>query len=460
VGNFDAFAPKMAEILNRHHANTINISIRHANPDPGTLLAWAREEVFAFVLYYKQGTSPAARREVALWTRELIDAAIAHRGAYYLPYQIWGTDQQFHQAYPRADEFFALKVKVDPTYKFRNKLWDAYYRPASLTTPAPTANVAERLASIPNYKRDEAQTFLTLPEWYLVYSPGEYAQFIQTQEPSGYPYFASIGQFWRTYKEVRSAIGSKYPFNWGYHVMIAVIGTSFTVENAMKGLYENTIGRVAEWTAGNQLTDEDHFAAGVAQNYFEFIHVTPWYEYPFWSQMLRMWREVPLWGSHPIRKLERRVALSFEYVVKAQYGLLIRIASKLAYGEEDTEMLAIVENSAAAEKVETKMLVMDRFADSTLVSLPRYQEFGSVVQRLVHEGVRFREIAGNREILLTAIAPRDWRPDSSARMILAEPILIDPNRKRIGLVVPVAALHTVLPAMEQSGMQFEHLYDY
>lgn len=150
VGDLNSFAPKMVQILQRHNVNTINISIRHAYPDPGTLLAWAREEVFAFVLYYKQGTSHADRHEVAMWTRELIDAAIAHRGAYYLPYQIWGTDQQFHKAYPRADEFFALKAKVDPTYKFRNKLWDAYYHPANLpASQAPSGDPAERLAKTP-----------------------------------------------------------------------------------------------------------------------------------------------------------------------------------------------------------------------------------------------------------------------------------------------------------------------
>jgi FAD/FMN-containing dehydrogenase len=39
----------------------------------GSLLAWARTEVFAFVIYYKQGTSAAAQTEVGL-DRELIDA--------------------------------------------------------------------------------------------------------------------------------------------------------------------------------------------------------------------------------------------------------------------------------------------------------------------------------------------------------------------------------------------------
>ena len=461
VQNLDAFAARMAEILRHNRVNTINVSIRHANPDPGTLMAWAREEVFAFVLYYKQATSPKARRAVARWTRELIDAAIANQGTYYLPYQIWATKEQFHQAYPRANDFFALKGKVDPANKFRNKLWDAYYRPAGFQAPALSGNARERLSARSDYKRDEAQTYLTLPEWYLVYNPAEYAQFIKTRMPSGFPYFASIGQFLRIYKEVTAVTRKKYSFNWGYHVMVFVIGTSFTVENALKGVYENTIGRLSEWSAGSGQTEEDKFAADVAQRYADFIHATPWYEFPFLDQMLRMWRDVPLTGASPIRKWERRIALSFEYLVKAQYGFLIRIASKLAYGEEDNEILALVENEAAASERETRMLVLDRFRDSSLVSLPRYDEFGSVVQRLTGQGVRFREIAGNREILLTAIVPLNWQPDlPSQQLVLSQPVLSDAERKRVALAVPVPELHTVLSSLEQRRAKLEHLYDY
>lgn len=129
VDKLEQFVPKMAAILQRHQVNAINVSIRHAKQDPGTLLAWARGEVFAYVLYYKQGTSDADRQAVAAWTRELIDAATSFGGAYYLPYQIHATPEQFRAAYPQADTFFALKKKLDPSNKFRNKLWDAYYRP-------------------------------------------------------------------------------------------------------------------------------------------------------------------------------------------------------------------------------------------------------------------------------------------------------------------------------------------
>ena len=106
----------------------INVSVRHTMRDPDTLLAWARQECFSFVVYYKQRTSEQARAEVGVWTRELIDAALALEGSYYLPYQIHATSEQFQRAYPRAQEFFALKRQLDPENRFRNQLWDRYYR--------------------------------------------------------------------------------------------------------------------------------------------------------------------------------------------------------------------------------------------------------------------------------------------------------------------------------------------
>jgi FAD/FMN-containing dehydrogenase/SAM-dependent methyltransferase len=129
VDRFDEFVPKMAEILQRHRVNMLNISVRHAMPDPGSVMAWAREEVFAFVLYYKQRVRESARNRVAVWTRELVEAAINSGGRYYLPYQAHATPDQFHRAYPRAHEMFALKRKLDPEFRLRNVLWDTYYSP-------------------------------------------------------------------------------------------------------------------------------------------------------------------------------------------------------------------------------------------------------------------------------------------------------------------------------------------
>lgn len=127
VSQLESFIAKMRNVLRAHKVNVVNVSIRHALPDPGSYLAWAPEEVFSLVLYYKQGTSESAKKSVGVWTRQLIDAALSVQGRYYLPYQIHATDEQFQKAYPNFQKFFAVKKKFDPTNKFRNKLWDAYY---------------------------------------------------------------------------------------------------------------------------------------------------------------------------------------------------------------------------------------------------------------------------------------------------------------------------------------------
>jgi len=129
IEKFDEFVPKMAAVLTNYNVNVINISVRHAFPDPGSLLAWARKEVFAFVLYYKQDVHDNARKHVGEWTRALIDEALQCDGTYYLPYQPHATPDQFHHAYPRAKELFALKNKLDPCFRFTNALWDKYYKP-------------------------------------------------------------------------------------------------------------------------------------------------------------------------------------------------------------------------------------------------------------------------------------------------------------------------------------------
>lgn len=78
----------------------------------------------------------------------------------------------------------------------------------------------------------------------------------QAHLPSGFPYFRAIEQYW---------------------------STSFTVEYALKGAYENTVGRLTEWIGGHAPTGEDRYAARVAHDYGAFVQDRPFYEFPFFS---------------------------------------------------------------------------------------------------------------------------------------------------------------------------------
>ncbi|MDB5799177.1 MAG: FAD-binding protein [Rhodocyclales bacterium] len=161
----DEFMPGMARVLRRHDVNVLNISIRHAAADSGSLMAWARGETFAFVLYYKQRTGEDAREQVAVWTRELVDIVLGVGGTYYLPYQPHATPEQFHRAYPRARELFALKRELDPGYRLRSVLWDKYYAPTLQDEPTASASESEHMGEFHRVyhdvgRRDDFYRFL------------------------------------------------------------------------------------------------------------------------------------------------------------------------------------------------------------------------------------------------------------------------------------------------------------
>lgn len=124
--HFVAFARGMATVLREHDVEALNVSIRHSPADADSLLPWAREEVFSFVLYHKQRTHERAQKVVGVWTRELIDLVLRCEGRYYLPYQLHATQQQFDRAYPEAKALRELKQRVDPKGVFSNELWAKY----------------------------------------------------------------------------------------------------------------------------------------------------------------------------------------------------------------------------------------------------------------------------------------------------------------------------------------------
>jgi hypothetical protein len=335
------------------------------------------------------------------------------------------------------------------------------------STTSPGARLSDRSAqsqAVPtpaDQCRAEEQTYLTIPEWFLVYSPKEYAADVQHRSPSAFPFFDHILQFWNGYRVVVRATKDDYPMNGGYHLMVVVIGVSTTVEYGMKGIYEATLGRLTEATCPHGATREDQLAASVAHEYADFLDEQPWYNFDYRNALRRVWTETGLWGSHPIRKWERKYALTTEYGIKAVYAWLLRQGSEATYGAVESTTMCVLDRAPEIrgdELPELKIVV--RNADgSVLASFPRYQPFTDYAAKLAAKGVNFIEIAGNRNaILVGAIVPRMF--DTRANVLLTEPIITRPGTQRIILVVPVNRLSETLLDLERRGAKLEHVYDY
>src|SRR5262249_25483020 len=150
----------------------------------------------------------------------------------------------------------------------------------------------------------------------------------------------SIKQYWSGYCCVYGIARRAYPFNFGEHVMLAVIGTSFSLEYAVRGVYENTAGRLTEWLRSYQPAEEEGHAYQTARAYADFVHIRPFYEFSFWERFKGLWRQTRWWGPHALRKWERKAFLSVDYAVESFYCWIIEQVTHATYGFEGTDTFA------------------------------------------------------------------------------------------------------------------------
>jgi hypothetical protein len=195
------------------------------------------------------------------------------------------------------------------------------------------------------------------------------------------------------------------------------------------------------------------------------VYIRPFYEFHFGHALAQLWKETPLWCKHPIRKWERKFILSVDYGIEAVYAHAMLFASHVTYGTESDETYTWIENAPGTLFQEFSRIknVKHVGPQSFVVSIPRYQEFTDISVKLAARGVRFAQIAGNDEIMLTVVAPKNWNydlPASDGSLLFTESFLTQPDVKRIALECPVRSLHSVLNSLSTRGIRIEHIYDY
>jgi FAD/FMN-containing dehydrogenase len=120
------FVDGLRRIVQTDGANLINVTIRIVHKDDITTLNYAKQDMFAYVLYFNQRFNEREAQVLQKTTADLIDLALGLDGTYYLPYQLYYSKDQLRRAYPRVDEFFAAKKIYDPDELFTNKFYEKY----------------------------------------------------------------------------------------------------------------------------------------------------------------------------------------------------------------------------------------------------------------------------------------------------------------------------------------------
>ncbi|GAC1304401.1 MAG: hypothetical protein NVSMB24_11740 [Mucilaginibacter sp.] len=310
--------------------------------------------------------------------------------------------------------------------------------------------------------RPPDQTFLTYPEWFLVFSPAEQADYFKTHTSTTFPYMKHVDQMWGGYGVMGDQIRGNFPFNVGYHVMIMVIAGSTTVEYGIKALYETIIGNVTDTKPGENLTAEDKFNAEYEQSYVKFIEALPWYEYNFNHELKSLWSHTTFTGPHLLRKLERRYYLTTELLVKSGYGWLIGLGTKSAYETASLQTSVVMTRPPIGLDTTGIIHKMKILPDGMVLAyLPRYADFSPAVRKLSEKGINFNEIAGNKgAIMFSVLAVKPLPANRDYKILFTQPIITKPGLNRIALLTTVDRLSRLVKVLVERNVIIEHVFDY
>jgi hypothetical protein len=321
------------------------------------------------------------------------------------------------------------------------------------------------------YARQQGDSFLTFPEWYIVHAYNDLAGVTARASESDFDYLASIRGFWSSLCGATRQASTSGPATADQKATNYIIGFSFTLEMALQGAYERSLGALSEWTTAGHKTAEDEFNVALLREYGAFLYQTPWYQFPFGAKLKQFWRETPFVPS--VRAVERRGSLSLQYAGRAGYAALMRVIA--GYDPADLTIRSVVGGLSPAELQGIGGVKVIREVSAAngergvLVETARYAAFDAFVRELTHRpDAALLEIAGNHRILITVILPAE-ASDPSDRGDLAVSggvpifslgIQSSPGLRRVGVDTPVRALVKDVGQIEAAGYKFEHAYDY
>ncbi|MBP9836540.1 MAG: hypothetical protein KBC78_01765, partial [Candidatus Pacebacteria bacterium] len=321
--------------------------------------------------------------------------------------------------------------------------------------------VISDVASTTNdYYRVFDNAYLALPEWYIVYSADEYTVTLRDGLPTDFSYFGAIKDYWRQHDEVLNLTKDSVNNNEDYLTVLSVIGWSFTVENIIKGIYENSIGRFTEWLAGDTQVAEDIYAYKVANDYATFIYDYPWYDFSYSSALIGVWtldNEKDYTWLQDVRRLERKLILTVEYGIKATYSSVIAFATHTKFGVQDDVIYAVV--------------TRDDGKNYELIKAPHYHPFTRLLLSKLEEesnnkDFRIINISGNNKITFTYRDQAGAVAVDGTKEILrdAEIVSIKNNEPeyldRITVETEVKDIAGVYRRLQEKNISIDHFYDY
>ncbi len=362
---------------------------------------------------------------------------------------------------------FLLLILVWSGWFVLNLLFVVFSKPRfECSQVAAALEIPEVVSFFPEFSKDNrlaGQTFLTMPEWYIVFSAKEYATVLEKSWPSRFRYSAASKQYWQLYNCMYRHVSDGYPTNSESDLVLDVIGASFTVENTLRSMHEFGLGRISELLATRK-SAEDLLSTKIAHKYADSLNTTPWYEFDFFSAWVSTWK-LGQPGQTPLRTLDRKYFLGSEYLGKTVYGYLIRKATEQTYDPADpttTLVTDFIPQSFLIENYEARVLARRVFTykSYSLLRLPRYSAILPFLRKLDEGNLQIYAMSGNSEVLVSFFTKAGSDVELPGRKVFSAEDLTDSSRDRVGWLLPVSMFKTLFLLEKEGKIILEHVYDF
>jgi hypothetical protein len=273
---------------------------------------------------------------------------------------------------------------------------------------------------------------------------------ISEADPHDFGYFSAIRGFWSSLCALSKTADAHGGAKGEIMQVVYTIGVSFTAEMLAKAAYEETLGRVASLIRSPDRAPLDDLSAEQARDYATFLQQTPWYKWDFEADRAALSDA----ASDDIRDRERALALGLEYGAKAAYAQVIDAAVSAVGADALTLRLIATGMNEEGLAAFDGVTVIGARPEGIEIETPRYRVLTGLLLEMAEAGATFVEIAGNDDILFTALSA-----GPAGRSIHSFPRQGYGDQRHL-ILVPVAELAETLRGLGAAGLTLEHIHDY
>lgn len=299
--------------------------------------------------------------------------------------------------------------------------------------------------------RDEGRTYLGFSEEYIVNAYDDYAQVVADGDPHDFKYITAVTGYWTSLCPLAKKASEHNGFSGDTKKALYTNGVSFTAHFLLKGLYEETLGRLATVIRGDTRAPLDDISAGQSARYAQFVKQNPWHEWNFSGDAQALWAG----NTRTARDWERAVALSTGNRLEGLFaGVMGSLFSAQNTRPRSTRVI-VKDISPDALSAIPGVTVTGTASEGVEAEIVSGNAFTASVLQIIQQRGEFVEIAGNDDIMLSVITPSRSGLRSLKRF--ERP---DTNDYRHLIELKVWGMSDRIRELEGDDVAIERIYDY